>query len=538
MLTDILFQKEARNKMKLGASKISDAVVATMGARGRNVAIRDPATGKPKFTKDGVTVARTINLTDKFEDMGAQVVKEAAEKTAVMAGDGTTTATLLAHTMIQEGLHHVDSAGVNPVEVKEGIDMAVKKVVAYIDVIKKSIEPNSKELIAVGTISANNDHEIGAQVANAVSRVGKDGYVAIQEGRTTETTFSLTEGLQIDKGYKSHLFVNNLNKMTVEFHKEAGKGAPLILMVNAKVSILKDVQHILEYAIKNQRALLLIAEDIDGEVLMTMIANRTQAGRPFAAITLPGMGNMQAQILQDIAVMTGGKVVSPQEGTALSGVNPADVLGTADSITISKYQTILCGTGGKKADIDAHIESLRSLIEHTDNVFEREKLQKQRLAKLANGVGILTVGAQTEMEIKQKKDRVEDAVCACTVALQDGIVPGGGVIYLHAMQTLKERPEMTTSQAIGWGIVEKSLEKPFTQMMENGGQEIYPATISNLLQHGSIWHGIDMKKGEQCDLYEAGIIDPTKVAKCALENAASVAGMLLTTECAIVDATP
>lgn len=528
MLTDILFNKEARNKMKKGVDTLADAVKVTLGPGGRNVAIRNERDGKPKITKDGVTVARTINLVDKFEDMGAQMVKMAAEKTAVMAGDGTTTSTLLAQVIIREGMSAVEN-GANPVEIKKGIDLAVSNVVKFLK--DKSQSVNYETMAQVAAISANNNIEIGLLVAGTLKQVGPDGVVYLQPSKTADTFVEKVNGLQLDKGYISPYMCNNMNKMTVEFDDA------LILMVERKISTYMDIETALEIAIKNKKPLLIICEDIDGEALATVVANKTMKDRPFAAIKLPGYGNMQLHMLDDIAVVTGGTVVSEQRGHVLRQITP-DFMGQAKHIVITSTTTSIVGGKGNKRVVSDRIEQVKSLIDNAPNEFEADKLQKQRLAKLTNGVAIIHVGATTDLEMSEKKDRVDDALRATRAAIEEGIVPGGGTAYIRAIQPLQLIEGANDDQNTGIRIVLRALEEPLRQIVLNAGKNA-DSIIKEVQEN---WANDDFgynAKNERFEpLYETGVIDSTKVSRVALEHAASVGAMFLTTECAIIDIVP
>lgn len=529
MITDILFNKEARQKMKDGVDKLANAVKATLGPSGRNVCIRrEQQPHTPYLTKDGVTVARTINLVDKVEDMGAQLVKMAAEKTALIAGDGTTTSTLLAQIIITQGMTALEG-NANPVDIKRGMDKAVAIIV---DSLKNQSQPVTPEnLINIATIAANNEQAIGELVADAIQKTGNDGVIHLTGSKTTETYFELTEGIQIDRGYISPYFVNNSAKMTVEFENA------LILFSERKISILKDIKHLLELSIQKKQPLLIIAEDVDGEALATLLASKVERGLKFCAIKQPGFGNMQLQMFEDIAVMTGGKVVSPQMGQSWEKVD-VTFFGKADKIIITANNTSIIGAKGQKSAIDERIQEIRALIENTKSDFEREKLKNLRLAKLTNGTGIIYVGGQTEVEMKEKLDRIDDAKCATYAAIAEGIVPGGGAAYIHASKTLPASFG-NKDENIGLDIIRNAALAPFWQISVNVGKTVpqIESTIDQIKQ-SEITYGYNAKTDKCEDLFVSGIIDPAKVARTALENAASVGGMFLTTECAISDHTP
>ena len=528
MLTELLFNKDARNKMKAGVDKLADAVKVTLGPGGRNVVIRNERDGKPKITKDGVTVARVINLPDKFEDIGAQMVKMAAEKTAVMAGDGTTTSTLLAQIIIKEGMAAVD-AGANPVEIKKGIDRAVSCVVAN---LKKQSKPVTDDSMAeVAAISANNNMEIGVLVAGALKQVGNDGVVYLQPSKTAETFVEKVDGLQLDKGYISPYMCNNTHKMTVEFDEA------LILMVERKISTYSEIETALLIANKNGLPLLIICEDIDGEALATIIANKVRQNLPYAAIKLPGYGNMQLQMLDDIAVVTGGKVVSEQQGHVLRQID-ANFLGRAKHVVINSTTTSIVGGKGKKESISARIDQVKALIQSAPNEFEADKIRKQRLAKLTNGVAIIHVGATTEVEMSEKKDRIDDALCATRAAIEEGIVPGGGTAYIRTIQPVQLLTGENDDQDKGIAIILRALEEPLRQIVANAGKDVEEIVKTVKVEGTGYDYGYNAKKEEFELLYESGIIDSTKVSRVAIEHAASVGAMFLTTECGIVDIVP
>ena len=533
MVTEISYKDEARQKMKQGVDKLANAVKVTLGAGGRNVTIRDERTGKPKVTKDGVTVARVINLPDKVEDMGAQLIKAAAEKTAALAGDGTTTSTLLAQVIITEGLKHMDSASANPVNMKRGIDKAVTAVLVSLREQSQTVTlDNIERLVNVATISANNDGEIGKIVADAMKRVGADGVVTLQESKTAETYIERVDGLQIDKGYISPFFVNNLPKMSVDFEDA------IILLYDRKISLYMDLEPLLNFAIGNKKPLLIIAEDVEGEALATLIANRTQRAFPFAAIKHPGFGNMSLQMLEDIASLTGGKVVSDSKGDILKNIKFTEYVGRAAKITITNVTTTITGGKGKKDDIADRIQQVKALIDNNPNEIEKEKLRKWRLAKLANGVGVIHVGATTEVEMKEKKDRIDDSLCATKAALEEGILPGGGVSYIRALQAIETLTSEDKDEQIGINIIRKALEEPLMQMLTNAGVQNIEEVINTVKACADADGGYNLKTGAYEAFFTTGIIDPSKVARVALENAASVGAMFLTTECAIVDYQP
>lgn len=524
MNVDILFKENARKKMQSGVDQLADAVKVTLGPKGRNVAIRSQQDGKPKLTKDGVTVARSINLTDKVEDMGAQLVKDAAIKTYILAGDGTTTSTLLAQVIIREGMIALENKA-NPVDLKKGMDRATATVIANLKT--QSLDATGDRLIQVATIAANNDEEIGQMVAKTLNLVGKNGVVYLENGNKPDTIVSIVDGIQLDKGYITERFVTNRAKMTVEFKD------PLIFIYDRKLATLFDIQNVLLFAIHNNRPLLVIAEDIDGEALSTMVINKA-SGKQFAAIKLPGYGNMQAQMLEDVSVMIGGRVTSPTSGDTLINIK-ADMFGSAEKVIITNSVTSIIGGKGKKKDIDAQIAEVEALIENTDNEFELDKLRKQRLAKLTNGVGIITVGAQTDIEMLEKKDRIDDSLRATRAAMEEGVLPGGGVAYIRAIAAISES-YTNGDEDMGRIIIKTALESPLRQMIANAGGNEDDILLNVLGGKGD--EGYNIKTGEQTlvSMFDSGIIDPMQVARVALENACSVAAMFLTTECAISDA--
>lgn len=525
MQTDILFGSEARKKMQDGVNKLANAVKSTLGPRGRNVTIRrDDSKHTISMTKDGVSVARIINLPDKYEDMGAQIVKIASEKTALIAGDGTTTSALLAQVIIAEGMEAVDN-DISPIALKKGMDMAVELVLKS---LKEQVRPvTDANLVDIATIAANNDRQIGVLVANAIDQTGKDGVIYLDLSKTTESYLEMTHGIFIDRGYLSPYFVNVPAKMTVEFLN------PLILFSERKISFLKEIEHLLNLAIRGKRPLLIIAEDVDGDALQTLLVNKRDKGFQFAAIKQPGYGNMQLQMMEDIALMTGGKIVSQSLGQAWENVN-ADFFGTAEKIVITSTATTIIGAKGKKEAIDGRIDEIRALIENNPNEFEKEKLKRQRLAKLTNGLGVIYAGGQTEIEATEKKDRIEDSICATRAAIAEGILPGGGVAYIRALGALPESFE-NVDENEGLRIIKVALEAPLRQMLLNAGMKNSDAIINEIADNSYGDFGYNVKTGDYVMMIETGIIDPLKVARVALENAVSVGGMFLTTECAIVD---
>lgn len=530
MVTDPIFGKESRNKMLAGVNKLADAVKVTLGPGGRNVIIRPEMPPHiPKITKDGVTVARTINLTDKHEDTGAQLVKIAAQKTHELAGDGTTTSTLLAQTIIREGLLAMENGG-NPVYIKHGMDKAVANVTETLKTIKRDVTPEN--LVSIATIAANNEEEIGKIVADVIEKTGHDGVIYLTPSKTPDTIIELTEGVQVDRGWISQYFVTNHAKMIVEMEN------PLILFSERKISNLKDIQHILELAIGSKRPLLIIAEDVEGDALSTLIASKL--GNPnckFAAIKQPGFGNMQLQMFEDVAVMCGGTVVSETLGHAWPKVD-GKFLGAADKVIITQHRTSIIGSKGKKEKTDARIEEIRALIKDAANAYEADKLKKLRLAKLTNGVGIIHVGGQTEVEIMEKLDRMDDAKCATYAAISEGVVPGGGIAYINCIPALETLKGDNTDEQTGISIILKALQAPFDQILTNAGLDPVAVIESSDKADKAVDYGYNAKSRQYEHFYTTGIIDPCKVSRVALENAASVGAMFLTTECSIVDIPP
>lgn len=523
MQAKIYFNKEARAKMKNGVDQLADAVKVTMGPGGRNVVIYgEMPPHKPRLTKDGVTVARHINFLDKMEDMGAQMVKQAAENTAETAGDGTTTSTLLAQVIINKGLEALEG-GANPVYIKKGIDKAVALVVDNLKTQSKKV--TKENLVQIATIAANNEQEIGELVADIIDKTGTDGVIYLQNSKTGETFIELTEGIQIDRGYLSPYFVNVPAKMTVELDK------PLILFSERKISSLKDIQYILEFCLANKRSLLVIADDVDGDALATLITNKHMG---FAAIKQPGFGNMQLQMFDDIAVMAGGTIVSEAKGHTWMKVDHT-YLGEAEKIIITQHKTSIIGAKGKKEAIEGRIAEIRALIENCPDEFEKEKLRKVRLAKLVNGVGIIHVGGQTEVEMLEKKDRVDDAVRATKAAIAEGVLPGGGTAYVKALQALPDEFE-NSDENIGLSVVKHALCAPLLQIVENAG--LSGSSKFTTVKYSPQEEGFNAKTGEYGNMFDMGIIDPLQVSRVALQNAASVGSMFLTTEASIIPDVP
>lgn len=520
----IYFDIEARNKMKKGVDTLANAVKVTLGPKGRNVVI-EKKFGAPAVTKDGVTVAKEIELEDPIENMGAQMVKEVASKTADIAGDGTTTATVLAQSIIAEGLKMV-AAGANPMDLKRGIDKAVSLVVENLKAQSQTVGSDSKKIQQVATISANNDDTIGKLIAEAFAKVGKEGVITVEEAKGTDTTVDVVEGMQFDRGYVSPYFVTNSEKMEAELQN------PFILIYDKKISAMKDILHILEKVAQSGRPLLIISEDLEGEALATLVVNKLRGTIKVAAVKAPGFGDRRKEMLTDIAILTAGTVVSEELGHKLEGVD-LSTLGQAASVIIDKDNTTIVGGKGKKADITARVNQIKAQMENTTSDYDREKLQ-ERLAKLAGGVAVLYVGAATEVEMKEKKDRVDDALHATRAAVEEGIVPGGGVAYIRAIEALeaKVRGQIADEQT-GMQIVRRALEEPIRTLTANAG--IDGSIVVQKIKDGKGDFGFNARTENYENLFKAGVIDPTKVSRVALENAASIAGMLLTTECVVAD---
>lgn len=519
----IFFDIEARNKMKKGVDTLSDAVKVTLGPKGRNVVI-ERKFGAPSVTKDGVTVAKEIELEDPIENMGAQMVKEVASKTADIAGDGTTTATVLAQAIIGEGLKNV-AAGANPMDLKRGIDKAVTAVVENLKKQSEKIGNDSKKIEQVAAISANNDAAIGALIAQAMAKVGKEGVITVEEAKGTDTTVDVVEGMQFDRGYISPYFVTNSEKMQAELSN------PYILIYDKKISTMKDILHILEKVAQSGRPLVIIAEDLDGEALATLVVNKLRGTIKVAAVKAPGFGDRRKEMLQDIAVLTAGTVVSEEQGFKLENAD-LTYLGSAESITIDKDNTTIVGGKGAKKDITARVNQIKAQVETTTSDYDKEKLQ-ERLAKLAGGVAVLYIGAATEIEMKEKKDRVDDALHATRAAVEEGIVPGGGVAYVRASDVLAKMTGANEDETTGIAIVRRAIEEPLRTIVENAGFE--GSVVVNKIKEGKADYGFNAHTEKYENLFKAGVIDPTKVSRVALENAASIAGMMLTTECVIAD---
>ena len=523
MSKEIKFNVDVRSKMKEGADALADAVKVTLGPKGRNVVI-DKKFGAPQVTKDGVTVAKEVELEDRFANMGAQMVKEVASKTNEQAGDGTTTATVLAQAIINVGLKNV-TAGANPMDLKRGIDKAVATVVADLKARSQEVGDDYSKIEQVGTVSANNDGYIGKLIADAMSKVGRDGVITVEEAKGTDTEVKVVEGMQFDRGYISPYFMTNADKM------EAVLDDPYILLTDKKISTMEDLMPVLEPIAREGRSLLIIAEDVDGQALTTLVVNRLRGTLKVAAVKAPGFGDRRKEMLQDIAILTGATVISEERGFSLQNAT-LQMLGKAEKVTITKENTTIVGGEGSKEEIAERAQLIRQQIATTTSDYDREKLQ-ERLGKLAGGVAVLYVGATTEVEMKEKKDRVEDALNATRAAVEEGYLPGGGVAYIRATEALCGLKGENEDETTGIRIVARAIEEPLRQIAQNAGVEA--SVIINKIREGKEDFGYNARTGEYVKMYEAGIIDPTKVARVALENAASVAGMFLTTECGIVD---
>jgi chaperonin GroEL len=523
MAKQLFFETDARNKMKKGVDILANAVKVTLGPKGRNVVI-EKKFGAPSVTKDGVTVAKEIELEDAIENMGAQMVKEVASKTADIAGDGTTTATVLAQSIITEGLKNV-AAGANPMDLKRGIDKAVRVVVENLRSQSQEVGDDNQKIEQVATISANNDNEIGKLIAEAMKRVSKDGVITIEEAKGIETGIDVVEGMQFDRGYISPYFVTNSEKMQTELEN------PYILIYDKKISSMKDILHILEKVAQQGAPLLIISEDLEGEALATLVVNKLRGTLKVAAVKAPGFGDRRKEMLQDLAILTQGIVISEEQGYKLENAD-LTYLGRCERVVIDKDNTTIVGGKGEKDSITGRINQIKSQIESTTSDYDREKLQ-ERLAKLSGGVAVLNVGAATEVEMKEKKDRVDDALHATRAAVEEGIVPGGGVAYVRAINALGNIDTLNADEATGVQIVRRSLEEPLRQIVENCGIE--GSVVVNKVKEGTGDYGFNARTEEYENLIGAGVIDPTKVTRIALENAASIAGMLLTTECVVAD---
>ena len=523
MAKDIKFDVDARELLKNGVDQLANAVKVTLGPKGRNVVI-EKKFGAPQITKDGVTVAKEVELEDKFENTGAQLVKSVASKTGDDAGDGTTTATILTQAIVNEGLKNV-TAGANPMDLKRGIDKAVAKVVEYIKEHAEVVGDNYDKIEQVATVSANNDPEIGKLLADAMRKVSKDGVITIEESKTRETNIGVVEGMQFDRGYLSGYFVTDAEKM------ECVMDNPYILIYDKKISNLKDFLPILQPAAESGRPLLVIAEDVDSEALTTLVVNRLRGGLKICAVKAPGFGDRRKAMLEDIAVLTGGVVISEDKGLKLEQAT-LEMLGTAKKVTVSKDNTTIVDGAGLKENIADRVAQIKNEIANTKSSYDKEKLQ-ERLAKLAGGVAVLYVGANSEVEMKEKKDRVDDALCATRAAMEEGVVAGGGVTYIRALDALKGLKGDNADEQTGINIIERAIESPLRQIVANAGGE--GSVVVNKVREGEGDFGYNARQDVYEDLRKAGIIDPAKVARVALENAASIAGLFLTTECLICD---
>ncbi len=523
MAKDIVFNLEARNALKVGVDKLSNAVKVTLGPKGRNVII-DKKFGSPSITKDGVTVAKEIELKDPIENMGAQMVKEVASKTADVAGDGTTTATVLAQAIITAGLKNV-TAGANPMDLKRGIDKAVEKVIENLRAQSQEVGDSIEKIEQVATISANNDSSIGKLIAEAMGKVKKEGVITIEEAKGTETEVKVVEGMQFDRGYISPYFVTDTEKMETVFEN------PFILIHDKKISTMKDFLPILEKVVQTGRPLLIIAEDVDGEALATLVVNKLRGSLKIAAVKAPGFGDRRKAMLEDIAILTGGTVISEEQGYKLEQADLSH-LGMAEKITIDKDNTTIINGKGDASLIKSRVNQIKSQIENTTSDYDREKLQ-ERLAKLAGGVAVLYVGAASEVEMKEKKDRFDDALHATRAAVEEGIVPGGGIAYIRALDALQSFNGDNADEDTGVEIVKRALEEPLRMIVENAGIE--GSIVVQKVKEGKGDFGFNARTEKYENLYQSGVIDPTKVTRVALENASSIAGMLLTTECVLAE---
>jgi len=520
---EIKFEADARARMLAGVDVLADAVKVTLGPKGRNVVL-DKSFGAPRITKDGVTVAKEIELSDKFENMGAQMVREVASKTNDEAGDGTTTATVLAQSIVREGSKAV-AAGMNPMDLKRGIDLAVESVVA--NLLKQSKRVNTSEEIAqVGTISANGDADVGAMISDAMSKVGNEGVITVEEAKSLHSDLAVVEGMQFDRGYTSPYFVTNAEKMTCDLEN------PYILIHETKLSSLQPMLPVLEAVVQSGRPLLIIAEDIEGEALATLVVNKLRGGLKVAAVKAPGFGDRRKAMLEDIAILTSGQVISEDLGIKLENVS-LDMMGSAKRVAITKEETTIVEGTGKKKEIEGRCNQIRAQIEETSSDYDREKLQ-ERLAKLAGGVAVLNIGGATEVEVKEKKDRVDDALNSTRAAVEEGIVPGGGVALLYASKGLGKIDGDNNDQKVGVGIVRRALEAPVRQIAENAGVD-GAVVAGKLLEGKGGSFGFDAQSEKYTDLVKAGIVDPTKVVRTALQDAASIAGLLITTEAMVAE---
>ncbi len=523
MAKSIHFNIEAREGLKRGVDALANAVKVTLGPKGRNVVIGRKY-GSPVVTKDGVSVAKEIELESEIENMGAQMVKEVASKTADLAGDGTTTATVLAQSIVTTGLKNV-AAGANPMDLKRGIDKAVAVTVESLKKLSKEIGDDNKKIEQVATISANNDNAIGKLIAEAMEKVGKDGVITVEEAKGTDTTVDVVEGMQFDRGYQSAYFVTNTEKMVADLENA------FILIYDKKISNMKDLLPLLEKVVQTGKPLLIISEEVEGEALTTLVVNKVRGTLKIAAVKAPGFGDRRKEMLHDIAVLTGGTVISEEQGRKLEDATIED-LGRADSVTIDKDNTTIVGGAGNKEEIKGRINQIKAQIESTTSDYDREKLQ-ERLAKLAGGVAVLYIGAVSEVEMKEKKDRVDDALHATRAAVEEGIVPGGGIAYIRAVEALDKLEGANEDENTGIAIVKRALEEPLRQIIANAGGE--GAIVVQKVKEGKDDFGYNARTEQYENLIKSGVIDPTKVSRVALENAASVSGMILTTECALVD---
>lgn len=523
MAKEVKFSTDARERMLRGVEILADAVRVTLGPKGRNV-ILDKSFGAPRITKDGVSVAKEIDLTDKFENMGAQMVREVASKTSDIAGDGTTTATVLAHAIVKEGVKAV-AAGMNPMDLKRGIDMAVQAVIEDVKKRSRSVSTN-QEISQVGTISANGETEIGAMIARAMEKVGNEGVITVEEAKSLETELDVVEGMQFDRGYLSPYFITNPEKMICEMEN------PYILIHEKKLTGLQPLLPVLETVVQSGRPLLIISEDVEGEALATLVVNKLRGGLKVAAVKAPGFGDRRKAMLEDIAILTGGQLISEDIGIKLENVN-ISMLGTAKRVLISKDDTTVINGAGAKADIEARCNQIRAQIEETSSDYDREKLQ-ERLAKLSGGVAVIRVGGATEIEVKERKDRVEDAMYATRAAVAEGIVAGGGVALLQAYKSLESLKPQNDEQRVGIDIIRRALQAPARQIAVNAGVD-GSIVIGKLLDSKDANFGYNAQTGEYTDLVKAGIVDPTKVVRIALQDAASIAGLLITTEAMVAE---
>ena len=523
MAKEILFNIDARDQLKKGVDELANAVKVTLGPKGRNV-ILEKKFGAPQITKDGVTVAKEIELEDPFKNLGAQLVKEVASKTGDDAGDGTTTATVLAQSIVSVGMKNV-TAGANPMDLKRGIDKAVESVVENIKTQSRTVGDNYDKIEQVATVSANNDARIGKLIADAMRKVSKDGVITIEEAKGTQTTIEIVEGMQFDRGYISPYFVTNTEKMAVEMEK------PYILIHDKKISNLKELLPVLEPAVQSGRPLLIIAEDVESEALTTLVVNRLRASLKICAVKAPGFGDRRKEMLEDIAILTGGTVISEEKGIKLENAT-LEMLGSAEKITVDKDNTTIVNGAGNKEAIATRVTQIKSQIAATTSDYDREKLQ-ERLAKLAGGVAVLYVGAASEVEMKEMKDRVDDALHATRAAIEEGIVPGGGVAYIRAIEALDSVKADNDDEQTGIEIIKRAIEEPLRQIVANAGKE--GAVVVQKIREGKGDFGYNARTDKYENFFEAGIVDPVKVARIALENAASIAGMFLTTECVVVE---